>query len=272
MSSNLMRSKFLPLLRRPVDPLAHSDYLGQRYFLMTVGAAVLLHIAGVAVWSMMPRAEVMDIPVNVLNIKLGDSDAGGDEAVQPPSTGNSLSVESVLSQMADVQDTQRTRRKAAVSSIDKAMAGKESAPRALDKAMAGNDAMQEAARNIARQFVRTSNAPLANPGSELGNSDAKNAEMISRYEQLISAWIQKFKQYPEDARAKGMQGETMVRIRIDRQGTIRYYALEYSTGSELLDHAAIDMIKRANPVPAVPADYPKDDLIEFLIPVSFKLQ
>ncbi len=93
--------------------------------------------------------------------------------------------------------------------------------------------------------------------------------MVSHYEQLISLWIQKFKIYPAEARSQGMQGETVVRIRIDRQGNIRYYVLEHSTGYQVLDRAAIDMIRRANPVPAVPADYPKGDLMEFLIPVGF---
>ena len=43
------------------------------------------------------------------------------------------------------------------------------------------------------------------------------------------------------------------------------------------DHAqdllrTTDNCIRANPVPAVPNDYPRGDLMEFLIPVSFHLQ
>jgi hypothetical protein len=30
------------------------------------------------------------------------------------------------------------------------------------------------------------------------------------------------------------------------------------------------MIRRANPVPAIPADYPAGNLIEFLIPITFE--
>ena len=127
---------------------------------------------------------------------------------------------------------------------------------------------------VAHQFVRDTGAYA---GSEqrcdtTGNSSAHDAEMRSRYEQLISLWIQKFKIYPDDARLQGMEGETTIRIRIDRQGNIRYYILENSTGHAALDHATIDMIKRANPVPAVPSDYPAQDVMEFLIPVSFHLQ
>jgi protein TonB len=170
-----------------------------------------------------------------------------------------------------------------MTTMEKVMTGNsESATKAFEKAMAvpGAEAaaIAESARklsNIAKQFVRTNamQAPSAKGnGSVMGNSTAKEAEMMSRYEQLISLWIEKFKKYPDEARSQGMQGETVVRIRIDRQGTVRYYILERSTGHQVLDKAAIDMVKRANPVPAVPNDYPQGDLIEFLIPVNFHLQ
>ncbi len=53
---------------------ASHDYLDQRYFLLTLLAAVLLHIGGIFVWSMMPKVEVVEVPVHALNIKLSDSD------------------------------------------------------------------------------------------------------------------------------------------------------------------------------------------------------
>jgi protein TonB len=126
----------------------------------------------------------------------------------------------------------------------------------------------------AHQFVRddAAQAAASNVTEASAGNSAHDAEMVAHYEQLISQWIQKFKIYPDDARTQGTQGETVVRVRIDRHGNIRYYALEYSTGSPLLDHAAIDMIRRANPVPAVPTDYPQGEIMEFLIPVSFNLQ
>lgn len=90
-----------------------------------------------------------------------------------------------------------------------------------------------------------------------------------RYEQQISAWIQQHKLYP--AAAGGREGKAILRVRIDRSGYVRYYAIEQSTNVAALDAAAIDMIRRANPVPAVPADYPAGNLIEFLIPITFRV-
>lgn len=62
----------------------------------------------------------------------------------------------------------------------------------------------------------------------------------------------------------------MVRMCIDRGGNVRYYAIEQSSGLSIFDDAALDMIRRANPVPAVPVNYPASNLVEFLIPISFK--
>lgn len=125
-------------------------------------------------------------------------------------------------------------------------------------------------------------APLPTPGGRsygaiegaMGGSgaessvNAKAMEVVRRrYEQDISAWIERHKIYP--AEAGGKQGRVIVRVRIDRTGVVRYYALEQSSGSNVIDIAAVDMVRRANPVPAVPANYPAGNLIEFLIPINF---
>jgi len=124
-----------------------------------------------------------------------------------------------------------------------------------------------------RQFVRR-NAPVATPsdGQPAEGADGSSKAMIARYEQKISQWLAKHKHYPSAARMLGQHGEPTLRIRIDRQGNIKFYGIERSSGYQLIDEAAIDMAKRANPLPAPPQNYPGDRLLEFLIPVSFDLE
>lgn len=93
-------------------------------------------------------------------------------------------------------------------------------------------------------------------------------EVSTRYQQDISAWVQRHKYYPPEA--GGREGRAVVRLRIDRGGNVRYYAIEQSSGIPTLDEAALDMIRRANPVPAVPTLYPGGNLVEFLIPITFR--
>ena len=278
MSNNVFHNRLFRLNRQLAAGMPNREYLDERYFLITIVGAFMLHLTAMYIWNMSPGTQVVDIPVRALNIKLGDGDDTPEEAKAAlPDAGNKNDVENAISKMVQAQEFDIPAR-----AKPDAPDTKNNATKALDKAMSSapnetNAMVQESAHklaNIAKQFVRANSiqASSKNGGNAAGNSSAKEAEMMSRYEQLISLWIEKFKQYPAEARAQGMHGETVVRIRIDRQGNIRYYILERSTGYQLLDRAAIEMVKRANPVPAVPHDYPHGDLIEFLIPVNFHIQ
>lgn len=287
----------LAVLQPLRDPLSFNrqdaDIMGNAHFLMTLLAALTLHIMGFFIWSMVPKTQVVEIPVHVLNVKLGDAEVMEDTPVPQPAVNNKNDVENTISRLVREQAPEtQAREKSVVNSINKAMTPKDIVP-VLPSTKPGKtgkpgkpvdrgtfDVRQEGVNTAApvtpvteKQFVRNTGVQaVIRPDGAKGNSAAKDAEMIARYEQLISLWIQKFKIYPQEAKDQHLQGDTLVRLRIDRQGTIRYYLLEYSTGHQILDRAAIDMIRRANPVPSVPIDYPQGDLIEFLVPVTFHLQ
>jgi protein TonB len=229
---------------------------------------------------------------------------------QPVAVANNANVESTVSHLVRDEKEEKTRQQNVAASMDKAMSGLPKTPaqepaksvaspndtpaapppaaapttaKSASKAVVKGkfsvraEGTKTAAPVIpvtAHQFVRENQAKETADNTAAATADKAphDADVVAHYEQLISLWIQKFKIYPIDARSQGMQGETVVRIRLDRQGNIHYYALEHSTGYPVLDHAAIDMIHRANPVPAVPVDYPPGDLMEFLVPVTFHLQ
>ncbi len=264
----------IPALRlRPSS--RHADMLDGRHFPIAMAVAFALHMMVIGILQAVPREEVIDIPVRALNIKLGDGDAMTQEEIEAamPQSGNNATVENAIARMVRDSSHEKARTESVVNSMEKAMdaLNKATASTAFDKAMKqGNPQEQTLFHAPAKQFVR--DAQAKGVASTAGNSTAADAELMSRYEQLISLWVQKFKLYPDEARMQGMEGETVVRVRIDRRGTIRYYTLERSTGYPALDRAAIDMIRRANPVPAVPNDYPQGDLLEFLIPVNFRLK
>lgn len=252
------------------------EYVDQRYFFVTIALAAVLHAGGLYIWQLMPKTEVMDIPVRSLSITLNDEDpmSAQDMASIQPDNDNSNAVDSaILESIIDHNEVQQA--KNAAEAIEKALSqsGSNAMDAPVEKLASDTDLVlpTEGKKEASpKQFIRKTNVQA--PASPRGNSTEKEAELMSRYEQLISLWLQKFKKYPMQARKQNIQGETIVRIRIDRQGNIRYYILEYSTGSTILDRAAIDMVRRANPVPAVPDNYPESDLMEFLIPVSFELK
>lgn len=254
-----------------------SEYLDRRVFTMAVGAALALHLTGFVIWHLMPRTQVIEVPVRALNIKLGDADGAVDQNPPPQEPTFNIGDENTIPRM--VRDEQPVR------SFEKAVTA-EAAVNAFDKAMSTNvppPKITESASKLSNaitQFRRQNNPPAqpaappaAQPATPVpGTSSAKDAEIMSRYEQLISQWLAKFKVYPEEAKRQGITGVATVRIRIDRQGTIGYYIIEQSSGYQILDRAAIDMVRRANPVPAVPHDYPASDLMEFRIPIDFSIK
>jgi protein TonB len=95
---------------------------------------------------------------------------------------------------------------------------------------------------------------------------------LRRYEQIISLSIQRNKVYPAEAKTQGLQGQAVIRIRINRQGNILYSRIEKPTRYPILNEAIAEMVRLSNPVPAVPVNYPAGNLFEFLIPVSFRLE
>lgn len=53
----------------------------------------------------------------------------------------------------------------------------------------------------------------------------------------------------------------------DRPGRVLWSRVERSSGCGELDRAALDTLRRAAPLPAIPADRP--DQVELVVPVEF---
>lgn len=102
-------------------------------------------------------------------------------------------------------------------------------------------------------------------------STSLSAIASARYEQLLIAWLEKHKKYPRRAKRLRIEGEGVLRIRIDRSGRVLQSSLDTRTGNRFLDKAALKMVQRANPFPPLPDNDPRTEL-EFRVPVTFQLQ
>ena len=90
------------------------------------------------------------------------------------------------------------------------------------------------------------------------------------YTNTLLTWLDRHKEYPWTARRRGVQGRVVLRLAVARSGAITEARVESSSGAEILDEAAIEMVQRANPVPPLPASFP-GDRAEFRVPVEFAL-
>lgn len=67
----------------------------------------------------------------------------------------------------------------------------------------------------------------------------------------IRKLIDKHKTYPAQAQNGGVSGRVSVNFAIDMEGSLRYVTVVKSSGSAILDAAAIDAIKKAVPFPYI---------------------
>ncbi len=249
--------------------------ISRRQFIASLIIAFILHTLFFTAVHLAPREPVLDIPVRTLNIKLGDALSGEEEALLAEATVPEANSEQIEASLTNAFAMQTDEESGAVSMESLSQQRQTPLPRTEINRQTAIGKQGVTASQAARQYVRErlpvqSSLPVA--GDTLGNKLLAPQMKVQAYTQTIALWLDKFKVYPEVAKAQGMQGRAMVRIRIDRRGNVHYRILSEKTPYPLLDKAVLDMVKRANPVPPVPADYPlTDEYLEFVIPVLFKL-
>lgn len=108
--------------------------------------------------------------------------------------------------------------------------------------------------------------PTVAPATGSGRQDHL-AQVTDSYRRMISALLAKQRHFPEAALLRHHQGDGAVRFQIDRTGRLLDVAVETTTGQADLDRAALAMVRRAAPFPAVPPELP--DILDITLPVSF---
>jgi protein TonB len=103
------------------------------------------------------------------------------------------------------------------------------------------------------------------------SSPISSADVLMEYRDVVRAWMDRYKQYPRLAERRGIEGEPVLRLTISRDGRVVSASMEHSSGSALLDKAALDLVNRAAPFPAFPAHVTEPSLT-YLIPVTFALE
>jgi TonB family protein len=82
--------------------------------------------------------------------------------------------------------------------------------------------------------------------------------------------LNRFKQYPRAARQAHIEGVVQLHFVMDAQGKVLSFEIAKSSGRPILDSEALALIRRAQPLPALPADYPTRTL-DAIVPIEFYL-
>jgi protein TonB len=92
----------------------------------------------------------------------------------------------------------------------------------------------------------------------------------SNWAGLVLGRLEQFRQYPVAARAKRQEGVCYVRFTIDRKGHVLASSLDRTSGHASLDREAVALVRRADPLPAPPAEI-DGETVTLSVPVEFFL-
>jgi len=106
---------------------------------------------------------------------------------------------------------------------------------------------------------------LTAPVAQKGTGDGQ-----ASFESRVLAHINRFKQYPPSARKAHIEGVVMLHFVMDAGGHVTQADIQKSSGRPVLDNEALAMIQRAQPLPALPADFPTRTL-NAVVSIEFSL-
>ncbi|QKY10470.1 energy transducer TonB [Janthinobacterium lividum] len=138
----------------------------------------------------------------------------------------------------------------------------------------GKDAAKEAAVPAQASSSATP-APAAVRGPQAApfNSDTPSSSAApASWQSRVLGHLAHFKRYPGDARQRKRAGAAWVRFQVDREGKLLASELVTSSGTVLLDREALQVLERAQPLPAPPDNVLHQGTVTVTLPVSFKLE
>jgi protein TonB len=115
-------------------------------------------------------------------------------------------------------------------------------------------------------------APAAEkPAAPKAGLSSKPSEATMSWQKSLVHHLNKHKKYPHEARKRGSEGVANVSFTIDRSGKVIETQLTQSSGSDLLDQEAIEVLERASPFPTPPSEMP-NITIKLSLPIQFRIK
>ena len=108
-------------------------------------------------------------------------------------------------------------------------------------------------------------APKAQPES------VRELALVQKYKDSISTLIRNHENYPLVAKRRGWEGTTVVGLTLALDGTVKSISVIESSGRDILDEAALTMVRKAAPLPRAPEELRGQERM-VRVPIVFKLQ
>lgn len=128
-------------------------------------------------------------------------------------------------------------------------------------------------RRIERPPIVRPAAPevAAEPSLPVVTVAPPSGDVLGPYRNALATHLQTYRRYPLLARIRHEQGTVRVRVLVRRNGQIDSLAIDQGSGSDRLDREALATLRRAEPLPPIPASV-AGETMELVFPLSFRLE
>ncbi|MGP0564573.1 MULTISPECIES: energy transducer TonB [unclassified Nitrospina] len=124
---------------------------------------------------------------------------------------------------------------------------------------------------INSENIESASHQFASKGFTSSHSGGEDLEALKNGFILeIRNRIAKYKFYPRLARRRGLEGKPVVHFRVTRRGTVQDLHVALSSGSGILDEAALESVKKGAPFPVIPHALNRDSMT-IQLPIAFTL-
>jgi periplasmic protein TonB len=128
-----------------------------------------------------------------------------------------------------------------------------------------------AVRTSRRLLDETVDASERDARSKAADAEnATNSSVPSAWKNRLLSHLDRYKRYPNAARAQRVEGAALLSFEMDRGGRVLTYYLVRSSGWPELDDEVLAMIERASPLPSAPPEL-NEQIVQLVVPVRFRM-
>lgn len=160
-----------------------------------------------------------------------------------------------IAEVAQVKADRKVEARSKKPAAETRAAPKKKAP-AATKSAASTKADTPSPKAAAPKQVETVAAPKVSP---------------AKWQSRVLSWLNRHKRYPASARSRKQEGLVQVAFTVDKGGRVTSSRVARSSGIPALDQAALEMVRRASPVPAPPPEIATSNM-KLAVPVDFSLR
>jgi periplasmic protein TonB len=109
------------------------------------------------------------------------------------------------------------------------------------------------------------------PSPEIAQDSPQLPGIQDQYFRVLRDWLDRHKDYPRLAQRRGEEGTVVLAFTLNRYGMVLEHAIVRSSGHTMLDNTVEHLIRRAQPLPAIPPEM-NIELLQMIVPIEFRLE